>query len=61
VLHSSASTTVHHAAPDTLVISTQEYRTGFDYTTWLLALLAFIAVFGLIPFWLWVYYILNPL
>ncbi len=61
VLHSSASTTVHHAAPDTLVISTQEYRTGIDYTTWLLALLAFIAVFGLIPFWLWVYYILNPL
>ena len=60
VLHSSASTTVHQASPDMLVISTQEYRTGFDYLTWLLGLLAFIVLFGLIPFWLWVFYLLNP-
>lgn len=32
----------------------------FDWATWLLALLALIAVGGLIPFWLWVYYVLNP-
>lgn len=31
-----------------------------DWTTWLLALLALIMVGGLIPFWLWVYYSLNP-
>jgi len=32
----------------------------FDWLTWLLALLALIAAGGLIPFWLWVYYVLNP-
>jgi eukaryotic-like serine/threonine-protein kinase len=31
-----------------------------DWVTWFLGLLALIAVGGLIPFWLWVYYILNP-
>lgn len=31
-----------------------------DLGTWLLALLALIAVGGLIPFWLWVFYRLNP-
>jgi serine/threonine-protein kinase len=31
-----------------------------DWLTWLLALLAVIAVGGLIPFWLWVIYILFP-
>jgi len=35
-------------------------RNNFDWLTWLLALLVFIALGGLIPFWLWVYYILNP-
>lgn len=34
--------------------------TGFDWLTWLLVLLALIAAGGLIPFWLWVYYMLNP-
>lgn len=33
---------------------------GIDWITWLLALFALIAVGGLIPFWLWVYYILYP-
>jgi serine/threonine-protein kinase len=33
---------------------------SLDWTTWLLALLALIAVGGLIPFWLWVYYFVNP-
>jgi serine/threonine-protein kinase len=32
----------------------------FDWLTWLLALLALIFAGGLIPFWLWVFYILNP-
>jgi serine/threonine-protein kinase len=32
----------------------------FDWQTWLLAILALVALGGLIPFWLWVYYILYP-
>lgn len=32
----------------------------FDWITWLLALIALILVGGLIPFWIWVYYTLNP-
>jgi serine/threonine-protein kinase len=31
-----------------------------DWVTWLLGLLAFAAVFGLIPFWLYIYFFLNP-
>ncbi len=31
-----------------------------DWVTWLLALLALIAVGGLVPFCLWVYYVINP-
>jgi hypothetical protein len=43
----------------------QTYRpvrksTAFDWGTWMLALLALIAVGGLIPFWLWVYFVTNP-
>jgi serine/threonine-protein kinase len=33
---------------------------AFDWGTGILALLALIAVGGLIPFWLWVYYLLHP-
>ncbi len=33
---------------------------GFDWVTWILALIALIAIGGLIPFWLWVYYLINP-
>jgi serine/threonine protein kinase len=33
---------------------------SFDWITWLIALLALIAVSGLIPFWLWIFYLLNP-
>jgi serine/threonine-protein kinase len=60
VLQASSNTTLHQATPELLVISTQEYRTGFDYLTWLLGLVALAALVGLIPFWLWVSYILNP-
>jgi serine/threonine-protein kinase len=31
-----------------------------DWLTWLLGLLAFTAVFGLIPFWLYIYFSINP-
>ena len=31
-----------------------------DWITWGLGLLAFTAVFGLIPFWLYIYFIINP-
>ena len=35
-------------------------RLTLDWITWILALLALIAAGGLIPFWLWVYYMLYP-
>ena len=35
-------------------------RQGVDWATWLLGLLAFTAIFGLIPFWLFIYYSINP-
>jgi serine/threonine protein kinase len=60
VLQGSTNTTVHQATPELVVISTQEYRTGSDYLTWLLALAAFVALVGLIPFWLWVMSVLYP-
>jgi serine/threonine-protein kinase len=31
-----------------------------DWVTWILGLLAFTAVFGLIPFWLYIYFTINP-
>jgi len=55
-----ANTAPRAATPEMLVISTQEYRTGFDFLTWTLGALALVALLGLIPFWLWVYYLLNP-
>jgi serine/threonine protein kinase len=38
----------------------QSNSLDIDWATWLLGLLAFIAVGGLIPFCLWVYYAVNP-
>ena len=35
-------------------------RLNFDWTIWILGILVLIALGGLIPFWLWVYYSLNP-
>jgi serine/threonine-protein kinase len=46
--------------PSYVVISPPKRPAGFDWATWLLALLALVAVGGLIPFWLWVIYVLNP-
>ena len=33
---------------------------NIDWITWVIGLIALIAFGGLIPFWLWVYYTLNP-
>lgn len=41
-------------------ISPRLQNQGFDWLTWMLALVALIALGGLFPFWLWVFYILNP-
>jgi serine/threonine-protein kinase len=46
--------------PGTVVISPPKRSGSFDWITWLLALLAIVALGGLIPFWLWVIYVLNP-
>ncbi len=37
-----------------------EEHSGIDWLTWGLGLLAFTAVLGLIPFWLYVYYSIRP-
>jgi eukaryotic-like serine/threonine-protein kinase len=38
----------------------EEDGKSVDWLTWLLGLLAFTAIFGLIPFWLYVYFSINP-
>jgi serine/threonine-protein kinase len=45
---------------DLVVISPRKTRKEFDWFTWMLALLVTLALGGLIPFWLWVFYVLNP-
>lgn len=53
----------HHHQPATLLDDAQiqlDDRLNFDWTVWVLGLLVIIAVGGLIPFWLWVYFSLNP-
>jgi len=47
-------------APRAVPVQRRESGPGIDWGTWLLGLLALIAVGGLIPFCLWVYYVLNP-
>jgi serine/threonine-protein kinase len=37
-----------------------EVQTGIDWITWGLGLLAFTAVLGLVPFWLFIYYSIRP-
>lgn len=41
-------------------ISTAEAGESIDWITWILGLLAFTAILGLIPFWLFIYYSINP-
>lgn len=43
-----------------VVITPRKKEPEFDWLTWFLALVAFVALGGLIPFWLWVFYVLNP-
>jgi hypothetical protein len=38
----------------------KEKEAGIDWLTILVGLLALIAVGGLIPFWMWVYFTINP-
>ena len=38
----------------------EEENNPVDVVTWILGLLAFTAVFGLIPFWLYIYFSINP-
>jgi serine/threonine-protein kinase len=46
---------------EVVIVTSARSARGFDFFTWLLALLAFIFVGGLIPFWLWVLYMIRPL
>jgi serine/threonine protein kinase len=41
-------------------VKTRKSTIDFDWATWILALLALITAGGLIPFWLWVYFVVNP-
>ena len=47
-------------ARETSEKSTSSAIAGIDWITWLLVLITIIALGGLIPFWLWVYTVLNP-
>jgi serine/threonine-protein kinase len=38
----------------------EENPLDIDWITWALGLLAFLAIGGLIPFWLWIYFLYNP-
>lgn len=45
---------------DNTWLEPEEEDHSVDWVSWLLGILAFAAVFGLIPFWLFIYYSLNP-
>jgi hypothetical protein len=51
---------VTYPQPDPVSTFPSRNPLDIDWITWILGLLALIAVGGLIPFCLWVYYILNP-
>lgn len=53
--------TIEIVDPDSglVIISPKKNVQDFDWLTWTLALLAFLTLGGLIPFWLWVYYVFN--
>ena len=47
--------------PEMVLVSPQdENPLDIDWGTWILGLFALLAVGGLIPFWLWVYFTYNP-
>jgi eukaryotic-like serine/threonine-protein kinase len=47
-------------AADRVQTRPEENPLDIDWGTWALGLLAFLAVAGLVPFWLWVYLVYNP-
>ena len=60
-ISTSSTKVVKNDRMDSRVEQPKISRPSIDWFTWLLVLLAIITVGGLIPFWLWVYYSLNPL
>jgi serine/threonine protein kinase len=42
------------------VVEAEKREEGIDWLTWGLGLLAFTAILGLIPFWLFIYFTINP-
>lgn len=57
--YDSAALKIDDSDPDLVIVTSSRRSPGFDWITWLLALLTLIALGGLIPFWLWVFYLLN--
>lgn len=49
-----------HSLPPTVVTMTQAAGPKVDWISVILGLLALLAVGGLIPFWLWVYFLYHP-
>lgn len=58
--YEEADIVIEDDEPDVVVVTSARRPAGFDWATWLLALLAILAVGGLIPFWLWVIYMIQP-
>jgi serine/threonine protein kinase len=52
--------TVHYIETPLQTYRPVKKPAAFDWSTWMLALIALLAVGGLVPFWLWVYFVLNP-
>jgi len=46
--------------PDLYAVEEPDEETSIDWVTWLLGILAFTTILGLIPFWLYIYFSLNP-
>ncbi len=51
---------IEAADSDVVIITPGKKNKDFDWLTWSLAFFAFLFLGGLVPFWLWVFYILNP-
>ena len=45
---------------DQKILDDEYQEKPIDWVTWLMGLLAFTAILGLIPFWLYIYYSINP-
>lgn len=58
--HNYNSQIEHPAQPASRPAQLRSQQSVFDWVTWILLLLVVLAVGGLIPFWLWVIYQINP-